>query len=104
MAVQLELMDYRAQYLKELEDNCLSYWLKYGIDKVHGGLYSFFQRIGSYIVQTKVYGLIREPCGCFRIFAASMDIKRNGKLQRIPVKHFWKNTALIRKMAECIIA
>lgn len=42
MAVQLELMDYRAQYLKELEDNCLSYWLKYGIDKVHGGLYSFF--------------------------------------------------------------
>lgn len=41
------------QYKKELTENILPFWLKYGLDKKHGGIYTCLNRDGSLMDRTK---------------------------------------------------
>lgn len=42
-----------AQYLNDIQNNILPFWLKYGMDKVHGGVYTCLDRDGSLMDKTK---------------------------------------------------
>ena len=42
-----------AQYLNDLKSNILPFWLKNGLDRVNGGLYTCLDRDGSIIDKTK---------------------------------------------------
>jgi len=40
-------------YRKELLDNIMPFWLKYGLDRIHGGVYTCLDRDGSLMDRTK---------------------------------------------------
>ncbi len=43
----------RERYIKELKDNVMPFWLKNGLDKVNGGVYTCLNRDGSLMDSTK---------------------------------------------------
>lgn len=47
------LIHWNNQYKKDLTQNILPFWLKYGLDKVNGGIYTCLDRDGSLIDTTK---------------------------------------------------
>lgn len=49
----LDLNEVRSQYLRELEGSVLPFWLKYGIDKENGGIYTGLDRDGTLLESDK---------------------------------------------------
>ena len=47
------LMSQAAWYERELTENILPFWLKYGLDRVHGGVYTCLDRDGTLMDTTK---------------------------------------------------
>lgn len=49
----MEIQQYREVYSSQLKEDILPFWLKYGLDRVHGGIYTCVDRDGTLMDGTK---------------------------------------------------
>ena len=53
MDINKYLQGCRERYISDLKDNIMPFWLKYGLDREHGGVYTCLDRDGSLMDSTK---------------------------------------------------
>jgi len=91
-------------YKNMLLENVLPFWLQYGFDRTHGGLYTGLDRNGALLETDKSVCFKVVPCGCMQLHTVRWRGDLNTKNCVIPWFLLSRTTVLIPLMDGCTFA
>ena len=93
---------YREKYRAELDENVIPFWLKYGQDAEHGGLYTCLDRTGTLYCTDKSVWMQGRCAWVFSYLCGLYGYREDYHAFAKSCLGFWTHTASIRRTAACI--